>query len=253
MHRKTLTTLSGVVAAAVLAASGSAHAAIWQIEKTSGLGNNNAGQMIRIFAEHNTSTGILRWEVDFADTITDGFTLALNDGPNPKGHAGELGLIYFDATGATPEITAFAYNGQNSSNSYKDGNGQVSGNQIPDLILGKSQKDSWVFNGSVVPLGAGQRFILEIQTDPIATHTPLYPSGQDDWTGIGFAEKIGWWFHTYKGLSTSYNGDLLTNWSFSGEGWSDTNNLTTTLVPGPGSLTLAALAGLVAARRRRHR
>jgi hypothetical protein len=251
MNGKTLMGISAAIGAGMLALTGTANAAIWQVEKTSNLGNNNGGVMTRLFAHYNSNTGVLRWEVDFADTVTQGFTLAINDGPNPKGHAGELGLVYFDATSATPEITVYSYNGLNSSTSFKDGNGEVGGNQTPDRIKGRTEKDQWVTTGSVEPLGAGQRFILEIQTADIRNHNPLYPSGQDDWFGIGFAEKIGWWFHTYKNLQTSYDGDQLTNWSFSGEGWSDTTNITTTLVPTPGPIALVALAGIVAGTRRR--
>lgn len=251
MNGTTLIHISAAVVAGAFAVASPANAAIWEVEKTSGLGNNNAGVMTRIYTRFNSNSGVLRWEVDFADTVTDGFTLAMNDGPNPKGHAGELGLIYFDATGATPEITAYAYNGLNTSTSYKDGNGQVGGNQTPDMILGAAQRDQWVLNGSVVPLGAGQRFILEIQVADIVSHDPMYPSGQNDWFGIGFAEKVGWWFHTYKNLQTSYENGHLTNWAFSTQGWSDTSNVTTTLVPAPGAVALAGFAALAATPRRR--
>lgn len=243
--------ISAAVVVAIAASATSAHASIWEIEQTTNLGNNSAGVMTRLFAHFNSNTGMLRWEVDFSDTQTDGFTLAINDGPNPKGHAGELALIYFDATTPTPTVLAYAYNGKNSNNSYQDGNGDVPGVQTPDMIMGASQRNMWVTSGQVVPLGAGQRFILEIQVATIQAHNPLYPSGNNDWTGIGFADKIGWWFHTYADLQATYANDGLTGWSYAREGWSDKANITTTEVPAPGAIALAGAAALVGTRRRR--
>ena len=241
----------GAVAVAALASSASA--TIYKVERTSNLGNNAAGVMTRLAAQYNDATGVLHWEVDYSDTLADGFTLAINDGPNPKGHAGELALIYFDASGASPVVSAFAYNGKNSSNSFEDGDGNAAGNQAPDSIFDASEEAAWALSASSQALGGGgQRFSLSIQTAGLQAHSPLYPDAVDPWTGIGFAEKIGWWFHSFSGLQTSYDAEgVLTQWDFDDEGWSDKSGISTVEVPAPGSVALIGVAGLAVARRRR--
>src|SRR5690606_41362588 len=75
----------------------------------------------------------------------DGSTLALNNGPNPKGHAGELALLYFDASRSTPVLTAYGYNGQNSVTTFYDGS-HSNGTQFPDLIDSSRGGPGWVHN-----------------------------------------------------------------------------------------------------------
>lgn len=226
------------------------------VDGTSGL-NMNGGEFSSIHAEYNSDTQRFLWDVTFADQITDGYTLAVNNGPNPKGHAGELGLIYFDATGADARVTAYAYNGVNSMNSYKDGS-PTSGTQTPDMILAASMVDSTMLNHSSVMeasvvdgMDGSRRMMLEMDASVINGHTPEYPGpdGIEEWTGVQFAELLGLWMHPLKNLSTSYNEDgTLSQWSGS-QGWFDGSNFET--VPTPGAAVLLSLGAMVGTRRRR--
>lgn len=97
--------------------------------------SNNAGAWESVHAELTISTNRMVREVTFSNQITTGFTLAVNNGPNPKGHPGELALIYVDAENENDlRIAAYGYDGQNLQNSWQDGNGDVGGNPAPDKL-----------------------------------------------------------------------------------------------------------------------
>jgi hypothetical protein len=245
--------------AAIAAFAGAAHAAEFTWNWTpaqGGFTNNAAGVFESISASFNSTNNRLVWNIVFSNQVTDGYTLALNNGPNPKGHAGELALIYFDYSSGSVEMNAFAYNGVNASNSWQDGNGNAAGNQAADLIHGKNDT-SW-YTASVVDTADGKRrFNLSIDATTINNHVPLYPGpgGPSEWYGIGFGESLGLWLHTYDSLSTNYfaNG-ALGQWDSGAEGWFDGSNFPAVLVPLP-SAAWAGLAGLavagVVARRRK--
>jgi hypothetical protein len=209
--------------------------------------NNAGGVFETINASYNNTTQRFVWDVVFSNQVTRGYTLAVNTGPNPKGHAGELALIHFDATNlGTPKVTAYAYNGQNAINSWIDGNGAVAGNQTPDLI--KSASDtSWINTASVTDAAGKRRFLLDVNVASINGHTPLYPSGQNDWTGVQFSNMIGLWFHTFTGLYTTYgNQGQLCDWNYNQQGWFDASNIQTIIVPLPAGAWMG-MAGLIGA------
>ena len=146
--------LTGIGALAVAASMASASEYQWNWTAAQGGGvNNAAGVFESINASYNSDSQRFVWDVVFSNQVTRGYTLAINNGPNPKGHAGELALIHFDATSLNaPKVTAYAYNGQNAINSWIDGNGAVAGNQTPDII--KSATDtSWINTASVSDSG----------------------------------------------------------------------------------------------------
>lgn len=256
--------LSGVGAAIVvglgLASSASAgtYAWNWQVGDigTSGM-STNGGAIESIYASFNTTTKQLTWNATFSNQIARGYTLAVSKGPNPKGHAGELALLYFDAESlSSPKLTVYAYNGQNLQNSWRDGNGNVGGNQTPDLIKGKNDT-SYILNIEAKNVGTKRQFNLTIDTSAINSHTPLYPSGDDDWTGAQWAQKLGLWFHPVKGLDAGYNSNgSLKKWDITGQGWldladCDTDNMQVVPLPTAGAMASAALLGVAGIRRRR--
>lgn len=236
-----------VMAMAALALSSSAGlAATYQFNWSAGqnMVNNSAGAFDSITATFDTGTQRFVWDVVFSNQITQGYTLAVNNGPNPKGIAGELALIHFDASTSfnSPKVTVYAYNGQNVINSWSDGNANVNGNQTPDLI--KSANDtSWINSAQVTDFSGKRRFLLDVNVASINAHNPLYPGNSGDWTGVQFDQMIGLWFHTFKGLSTSYGSHgQVTGWNFNTQGWFDAANIATVqIIP----LPAAAWTGLV--------
>jgi len=222
--------------------------------------NDNGGDFKSISASFNADTNELIWSATFGDAPngrkTDGMTLVLNNGPNPKGHAGELAVFYFDADDENnPILTAYAYNGQNSTNSYRDGNGAVGGNQTPDFIGSSQAGDtSWVLGLDVVDHANGLRTLtMHIDATIIRDHSPMYP-GNTPWYGTGFDTKLGLWFHTFTGSDFDYNHKgKIWDFDYKSQGWFDGSNFDTTMIPLPAPVYIGAagLVGLVIAQRRR--
>ncbi|MCB9844802.1 MAG: hypothetical protein H6811_02285 [Phycisphaeraceae bacterium] len=227
--------------------------------------SNSGGTFESINASFSTDTNMLSWKITFSDRRTTGITLATSDGPNPKGHAGELAILYLDAENInTPHLLAYGYNGTNSRTSFQDGDGNVSGNQAPDIIHDRNDT-SWIQSLSVADVAGGKRvFDFTIDASYINGYSPEYPDAQDPWFGIGWGEKLGLWLHTYRSLDASYgsvtaaSGDTkyaLKKWDRYREGYFDGNDFETDpmrLVPLPGAAAMGlAGMGLVGLRRRR--
>ncbi|MEQ1823329.1 MAG: PEP-CTERM sorting domain-containing protein [Fimbriimonadaceae bacterium] len=217
--------------------------------------NNGGGTINAITASFNTVTNRLTWRANFGNVPgtsakTDGFHLVLSPGANPKGHAGELAILYFDATGGSPKLTAYNYNGFNGNSSYYDGSPQ-SGNQTPDRIKSSVASLDWVNSLTVTNEANGTRTLgFDIDATALNIHNPLYP-GNSPWTGAAFGDKLGVWFHTYSGLNTTYsNNGYLSSLSRQCEGWLDLNDQTTQSVPEPASMAALGL-GIAAVLRRR--
>ncbi len=251
-------TITALMGAAMISSVASADVYSWDwsaaVNGTSGL-NMAAGEFQSIHAEYNDASERFLWSVTFADQITDGYTLAINDGPNPKGHAGELGLIYFDASNGAPIVTVYAYNGVNSQNSYADGS-PAAGTQAPDMILASDgvTNHASIMQASVVDdmMNGTRTMTLELDATIINNHIPANPGpdGPSEWTGVQFAELLGLWMHPVTNLNASYDSEMaLTSWGGT-QGWFDGANFTTT-VPAPGAFALLGMGGLVMSRRRR--
>lgn len=219
--------------------------------------SNDGGDFERIRARYNANTQRFRWETTFSDQRTKGFALAVNNGPDPKGHAGELALLYLDACDTNDvRLTAYAYNGQNLLNSWTDGNGNAPGNQVPDSILSSVTRSDWIRELSVRDEADGGRtFVLDIDATLLNQHDPMYPGPNgEEWFGIGFAEQLGLWFHTFDTLDTQYNADgFLTSWQAGGNGFTDGSGFSTTVAPLPPAAWLGAagLGGVFLLSRRR--
>ncbi len=217
--------------------------------------NDRAGKFRSIRASFDDHTNELSWRVTFDDDKTDGLTLVLSDGDNPKGHAGELAILYIDASDDDDlRMTAYAYNGRNSRYSFRDGDGTRRGNQTPDVIH-TALDTSWIRSFSVTEDDDDRRtFDFTIDASTINSHVPMYPDDDDPWFGIGWGERLGLWLHTYKKLDTEYDDDgLLTKWKRRREGWFDGSGFETMVpvpMPGAAAMGLGGLA-LVASRRRR--
>ncbi|MCB1591325.1 MAG: VWA domain-containing protein [Alphaproteobacteria bacterium] len=190
-------------------------------------GSDGGGDIKNVTASYNGATD----DFSFCMTVSpgsQGFTLALNGGPNPKGHEAEMALVYFDASGPEPVITIYSYNGLNTQTSWKDGSG-APGTQAPDAIL-SSLANPELFDFITVTTDADGNKIFKFALDAtlIQNHDPLYgPDGE--WTGLAFGDQIGMWLHPVSGLTTGYDADgFLTQWSSSGQGWFDTSYQGTT-------------------------
>lgn len=201
--------------------------------------------MQSVSSHFNAVSEVFRWEVTYSNQITEGFTLAVNDGPNPKGTRGELALIYFDANGfassgdsSDVNVTAYEYSGNNNSGSWN----------TPGVLLNKSGDAGFIRNATATDNANGSRtFVLEFDASVINS---FYDTS--DWEGIGFDSKIGVWFHSFTNLNTNYNQEgELTQWSGL-DGYLDFSNQNTVIVPMPAAGAMGAAGlGLVATRRRR--
>ena len=216
--------------------------------------SNSGGAFESVWGSYDAVSRTLAWEIAFSDRIAEGFTLALNDGPNPKGNGGELGLVYFDATDVSNvRVSAFAYNGMNTQTSYRDGSA-LYGTQSPDLIFGVSpllENAPSILEASVLDDNAGRRLRLVLEATLINAHTPAYPGegGAEDWFGIGFGSSVGVWLHPVTSLTTEYDDEgVLSYWS-GRQGWLDGANFAAD-VPAPG-IAGVGVAGLTLASRRR--
>jgi hypothetical protein len=149
-------------------------------------------------ATFDTTGGTQKLAVDVAMGAEyvkdDGFWLVLNSGGNPKGINTELAILYGDI--ANNKITAYRYNGANSSDSHLDASAYLT-----------------TFNNAFTATTNGFAFSLDVA----AINSINLP----DWKGIQFHDQIGIWYHNTGLLSASYDKNLLTG--FGGDfGWYDT-------------------------------
>jgi hypothetical protein len=145
----------------------------------------------------------------------DGFWLVVNSGGNPKGINTELAILYGDI--ANNKITAYRYNGANSSSSYLDAGAYLA-----------------TINNAFTASTNGFSFSLDV--------TAINSLNLPDWKGIQFKDEIGLWYHGTSALSASYNGNLLSN--FGGHfGWYDTGAEKTTAFCSNGSLFTGGKCG----------
>ncbi len=257
--------LFGTACVAITLSTATANASLltWNWTPATGGGfdvgvSNSAGEIKSVNATFNTATLDFTWYATFGSVPghstwkTDGFTLAVNNGPNPKGHPGELALLYFDATGSSPTLSVYGYNGLNAVTSYYDGKPQ-SGTQTPDRILTTKTNTSWVSDLTNDNNGDGTRTLgFSINVKDIKSYIPINqgPNGLADWFGLGFDDSLGVWMHPFAKLTTSYNANgFLTSWDPKAEGYLDGRDFTT--VPEPATLGLLAMTGLAMIRRRR--
>lgn len=249
-------TICALGALALSSTAGTASATTWVwdwVPGDPGFVNNAGGEFESVTTTYDDATSLFTFDLAFADQITDGFTLVVSPGPNPKGHAGELAILYVDGTGAgNPEVTAYAYNGENTHLSWADGS-PLPGVQNPDKIATTQGVNASDFlSVTQTDSGAGRVFSLTLDASTINGHTPAYPGpgGPGEWTGVAFAQEFGIWLHPAAGLTTSYGTDgFLTDWKSKEHGWLDGSYFQT--VPTPAGAAVLAMGGLACVRRRR--
>ncbi|MEM7755771.1 MAG: PEP-CTERM sorting domain-containing protein [Planctomycetota bacterium] len=245
------------IGAAIALAAGAAFGGnVYSWEWNAGDSNTSSagGAVEKVETTYRSGAERLQFKITFSNQISDGFTLAFSDGPNPKGHSGELALVYFDASDfGDVKMTAYAYNGRNDQSSWEDGS-KVSGIQSPDQIVTTTGDAARSGLSAMSARDEGSKRIFEFDLDAgfINAHTPSLPGplGVDEWFGIGFAEQLGMWLHPITDLDAGYDSDgYLNSWS-GRDGFIDVAGQNTT-VPAPGALALAGFGGLLASRRRR--
>lgn len=244
------------------ATAGLAHATVFDATFPSYIGgsyssNNGGGVINSVKTQYATGGQILRFEANMGNVPgtslkTDAFTLAISDGPNPKGTPGQLALFYFDGTNAAaPALTVYGYNGANSASSYRDGdaNGVNDGG---DFIISSKTDSSFIRNIFVRNEGGNRVLGFDIDASVINSHVPAF-GNPSDWEGARMGQQFGIWFHPRANTVASYDGaGHLTNFASGCEGWLDGANITTEVVPEPAALLALGVGGLCVFLRRRN-
>jgi len=256
MTASTRLRMAAIAAALVPAGFAAATPMEYSFTRSAAGTNNNAGTFESVSGSFNEATNRFTWSITFSNQVTEGFSLAVNPGGNPKGHGGEMALLYFSWGGASEtdvQLSAYAYNGLNSQSSYLDGDRNVAGNQTPDFIFGTEtslESPSWLEDARVVDTIDGKRTMsFSMDATAIQNHVPLYPDNEDnpteEWSGVAFGSQVGFWLHTFKGGSGATYGDdgLLDAWSWASQGWWDTASIPTQAQVVP--LPPAAIAGIL--------
>jgi MYXO-CTERM domain-containing protein len=253
---KNFLTAASFVAVAAGAASADV-SWIWSRAVNGGAGlNDNGGVFQSARADYVPAINRFAFKATFSNAVTNGYWLAVSPGDNPKGHSGELALLYVDLSNiAAPKVTAYAYNGINGDNSHVDGS-NASGVQAPSKIASTHATDPSKRLNAIVTVtdaNGGRTIDLVLDSSIIQSYAPQYP-GNTPWTGLEIGPAFGIWWHPVTGLQTNYGADGFlgqnsSDWSWTSQGWFDAAHLP--VVPTPGAAALLALAGVAAGRRRR--
>lgn len=236
----------------VLAAGANATTWRWTWDRGPAGYSAAAGPVQFAEATYNTTTQRFTYEVRIGRAsngkLANGIYAAFNDGPNPKGIAGELPIFYFDASSSQPVLTAYGYNGLNTTTSWQDGS-PAAGTQAPDRIRTSRVNGSWVNQLSVVTANNTRTFRFDIDGSVINSFRSQYGRPQD-WNGVKFGPKFGIWAGFLQDLHTQYNHDgYLKSFNHGTRGYIDLSHQQA--VPEPATMTALGLG--LAAIVRKHR
>lgn len=201
------------VAAALSTVAVSAQAAYYTYSINNPSGSAAGGDIKNITTSYSTTAEKFSWEYTVED-INDGFWLVISSGPNPKQALNdEYTIFYGDLTNNNSILSAYQYNGANNSISY----------QNPGNLL-----QQWNNAMTTVSYNTGEKtisFSVDVSSINNANIGP-------NWEGTQFGEKIGIWFHASKGSQFTYNNSgKITGYTYTGQGWHDSQNQTTTEEP----------------------
>ena len=216
-----------------------------------------AGKIKTFFAKYHAldkdfTIDVLFERCEGNGALANGFSAVFNAGANPKGHSGELAILYLDGRDASnPIFTMYGYNG--TAGSYLDGqrnddyNGipGVPGLQTPDRILSSLAGDNFVVEAEITePQPNQRRFYVRFSVAQVNQHNPLYPVTGVEWDGMLFNTSFGGWFHpTVLNGTTRYcqanrtstnlpcgasedSTGYLENWGYTQRGWFDSAHRT---------------------------
>ncbi len=136
------------------------------------------------------------------DGNRDGFWLVVSSGANPKTYANEYAILYGDRT--ANKITAYTYDGVNSSKSYESG-----------TLLG-------TYENAFSDAGVHPKYDYEMSMFTLDVGAINSAFDTPEWDGVRLGAESGIWFHQSAGTTFSYGTDgSITNFEFSGQMWLD--------------------------------
>jgi hypothetical protein len=236
--------ISTLILLSSVLAIGNAAATTYSFDTTYPSGSQGAGDISAFSATYNNDSEVLGWSTTIereAGNLANGFWMVLSDGENPKNDVNEYAIVYGD--GLTGDLTAYTYNGINSSDSWATPGDYIE--TFTDVLtMDTSVADEVTFSFSIDATGVNDH---DPDNGLVAT---------DDWDGINFDEHIGIWFHAvvFDGAGPTYDNDgKLTSFPYSSQSWYDASWQATTVVPVPAAVWLfgSALVGLLGFTRRK--
>ncbi len=187
-------------------------------------GNHRAGRIEQVSASYDANSQSLSWETTLTRNrrnLYNGFWLVLSDGPNPKRHVDEYAIFYADAI--NNRLTAYVYNGRNSSNSWRS----------EELIHSYSGVLNVSDTGNSRTMGFSG---LDVSMINSFFDTP-------DWDGAMFGSQVGIWFHPVILRAVRYDQDGgLERFRYRRHGWYDKAFRTSHPVPEASTIALFAVS-----------
>lgn len=254
---------------AISLGSSAAFAQTYSFTVTDPASSNKAGTIKEVSSSYNKDAQTLSFSTTLfkkSGAIADGFWVVLNTGPNPKGVQDELAIFYLDAsgsydssgtaTGSGPIVSAYGYNGANSDSSFVD----------PGVLL-KSTQTGLAAGESTSATGDSSSRTLGFTLDVADINSSFLTSisyanegasfDPNNWYGTGYGDgtvenKAGIWLHTLTESEFTYDSEnKITGLDYKKEGYYDSSNITTDVVPEPSSSMLIGLCGAMLIFRRK--